>query len=229
MNENSVVSNALKVDIRAAGDGPLVWLINKIVTLKQWCRPVRWMLGLLPAWITPNGVTVFRGLLALPAAGLIVMHRNWWALAVLLASLALDFVDGALAELRNQRTALGTVLDPIADKFTVVLVCATLLACRPTTYAVMVLSLMIGIELGIQVLRSRRMIAWQPKAGGSTSRAQHVAAKWPGKMKVVCESLALAVLTVAPLFPAALWPIGSLLLLPAIAFGLCSLASQLGR
>ena len=47
----------------------------------------------------------------------------YWATGLFIAAMATDQVDGWLARRRNQTSALGALLDPIADK---VLVLATL-------------------------------------------------------------------------------------------------------
>ena len=74
----------------------------------------------------PDQLTVAR-VLAVP---LVVVLFAWdfpdhayWATAVFVVAMATDQVDGWLARRRNQTSALGALLDPIADK---VLVLATL-------------------------------------------------------------------------------------------------------
>jgi phosphatidylglycerophosphate synthase len=227
MNDTSKVSDALKVDTRVAGQGPLARFINKVITLKQWCRPLQAALEALPSWVTPNSITIFRGVLTIPVVCLILTHHNWVALAVALFSLSLDFVDGALAELRNQRTALGIILDPMVDKVTVTTTIFALMTCRPTTYAIMTMGMIIGLEIGIVIARAHRLSHLKPTGNDAISRVKYVAAKWPGKVKMICESLALPVLIIAPLYPNVLWTAGSLLLVPAVIFGCLSLASQL--
>ena len=50
-------------------------------------------------------------------------NHDYWATAVFAVAMATDQIDGWLARRRNQTSALGSLLDPIADK---VLVMATL-------------------------------------------------------------------------------------------------------
>jgi CDP-diacylglycerol--glycerol-3-phosphate 3-phosphatidyltransferase len=74
----------------------------------------------------PDQLTILRAL-AVPVV--IVLYawdfdgHAYWATAVFAVAMATDQVDGWLARRRNQTTALGSLLDPIADK---VLVLATL-------------------------------------------------------------------------------------------------------
>lgn len=70
----------------------------------------------------PNAITIVR--LALVPVTAYLLWRGAYGLAlVLFASAALsDLVDGFIARTFNQSTALGAVLDPIADKLIVVVV-----------------------------------------------------------------------------------------------------------
>ena len=104
-------------------------IVAAIVHFKARSGAVRKVIGLLPRWVTPNGVTVFRGLLIAP---IVLLMRDGLYLAALLTlafAMLLDFVDGALAHVRNMRSETGAFLDPLADK---ILVCGVLIAALPT-------------------------------------------------------------------------------------------------
>ncbi len=74
----------------------------------------------------PNAITLAR-LLSVPFIGWLVVQERYAAAFAAFAIAALsDAVDGALARLLDQRTALGATLDPAADKFLVVTAVATL-------------------------------------------------------------------------------------------------------
>ncbi len=67
-------------------------------------------------WTVPNQITFLRlGFLPL---FIILIHyeRYTWALAVLIVAGLTDGIDGLLARRLNQKSSLGAVLDPIADK-----------------------------------------------------------------------------------------------------------------
>ena len=70
-------------------------------------------------WWWPNVLTYGR-IAAVPVlAGLIVHGTNterWLALAIYIVAAATDFLDGYLARIWKQQSALGRMLDPIADK-----------------------------------------------------------------------------------------------------------------
>ena len=76
----------------------------------------------------PNVLTYLR-ILAVPAIVACLFlapatGARWWALAVFIAACITDWLDGYLARVWQQQSALGRMLDPIADKL---LVGATLL------------------------------------------------------------------------------------------------------
>jgi cardiolipin synthase (CMP-forming) len=63
-----------------------------------------------------NKITLLRILLIpLFIIGLIT-HGKAWPLALFIFLSITDILDGAVARLRNQKTVLGTFLDPVADK-----------------------------------------------------------------------------------------------------------------
>ncbi len=64
----------------------------------------------------PNGLTIFRILMA-PAIAILLVYRLWgFALGVFLLAGITDALDGFFARTRAQRTELGMILDPLADK-----------------------------------------------------------------------------------------------------------------
>ena len=71
----------------------------------------------------PNVLTYLR-ILAVPAVVLCLMAIDgtggrWWALAVYVVACLTDWLDGFLARVWHQQSALGRMLDPIADKLLV--------------------------------------------------------------------------------------------------------------
>jgi cardiolipin synthase len=74
----------------------------------------------------PNSITIAR-LASVPfISWLIVREAYGWALVAFAVAAASDAVDGLLARLLDQRTALGAMLDPAADKLLVVAALFTL-------------------------------------------------------------------------------------------------------
>lgn len=69
----------------------------------------------------PNALSAIR-LVGVPlfAYLLLVQHADGWALILLVASGATDWLDGKLARLLNQSSKLGALLDPFVDRLYVV-------------------------------------------------------------------------------------------------------------
>lgn len=78
----------------------------------------------------PNRISILRLLLVAPFV-VMLMNQGVWnharhaALAMFLVMAVSDFVDGVLARRLNQKTRLGAILDPLADK--VLIICAVIM------------------------------------------------------------------------------------------------------
>jgi len=69
-----------------------------------------------PFWTVPNQITFLR-LALLPVFLICLFYRRFeWALALLVIAGLSDALDGLLARRLNQKTELGMLLDPLADK-----------------------------------------------------------------------------------------------------------------
>jgi len=68
----------------------------------------------------PNILTIFRMVLIPVFVTLVFYQRFPWALSVFVVAGVTDFFDGLLARRFDQRSSLGTILDPIADKLMMV-------------------------------------------------------------------------------------------------------------
>jgi len=69
-------------------------------------------------WTVPNLLSMAR-LAGVPLFLWLVLGPEWdgWALGLLMLSGVTDFLDGYLARRLDQRSALGEILDPVADRF----------------------------------------------------------------------------------------------------------------
>jgi phosphatidylglycerophosphate synthase len=231
MNQNATLSETLKADIRMAGNSWFARAVNRIVTFKHWCTPVRALLLALPSWVTPNRITIFGIALVAPTVWTILEKWWWTALALSALSILLDFMDGALAEVRNQRTPLGAILDPIRDKILVVSVLIALAVTLPSAFLWLIVPMAV-LEACIMTMRGRNMreraaVLDDNQPVGMAALARHVSAKWPGKMKMVAESVAVLALLPAVAVSATplLW-VGFVALAAAVGFGCASLYSQ---
>lgn len=195
---------------------------KELLALKKRSTLIRRAMLALPSWVTPNGVTVFRALLVAPIVWLLRDGSYGAALGVIAVAMLLDFVDGALAQARDQKTELGAFLDPLADK---VLICGSLLSLLdrlpwPFTPAV-------GAVCTIAVLITMVRIVKMARARQGLTPAK-VAAKPAGKLKLVAEtaSLILVVLGLAIGVSTVVW-IGFAFLAIALFYALGSFKAQL--
>ena len=98
---------------RAWGDYPLTILIINPVNL----RLSRFLLG---TPVTPNQITILSFILMVSAAVLLSLTGHLsqaFGGLLLLSSYFLDCLDGDLARLKNMKSPLGAMLDPMLDRF----------------------------------------------------------------------------------------------------------------
>ncbi len=64
----------------------------------------------------PNAITIFRILLVIPIATLLIDNEYLLASIFFLVAAASDVADGFIARTFNLKTEIGSILDPLADK-----------------------------------------------------------------------------------------------------------------
>lgn len=193
-----------------------------LLTLKRRSAFIRKAMLALPKWISPNGVTVFRALLIVPIAWLLSGGSYWPALGILAFAMLLDFVDGALAEARNQKTVTGAFLDPLADKVTICGALLVLLGRLPAPFG----PVTAGVCIIAVLLTMVRLVKMARASQGLNEPS--VAAKPAGKLKLVAETASLLLVVLGLAIPSAtlVW-IGFGLLCVALWYALGSLRAQL--
>lgn len=102
----------------------------------------------------PNIITTLRLLLVPLFLTLLVYHRPGRALAVLVLAALSDALDGLVARWLDQKTAIGSFLDPLADKLLSVCGFVTLafFGPIPAWFVIVVISRDVIISLGSLVL-----------------------------------------------------------------------------
>ena len=75
-------------------------------------------------WTIPNAISMAR-LIGVPVFLWLVLGprsptADWWAVGLLIASSASDWLDGKIARALNQQSRLGQLLDPAADRLYIV-------------------------------------------------------------------------------------------------------------
>ncbi|CAE7302435.1 pgsA [Symbiodinium sp. CCMP2592] len=136
-------------------------------------------------WRTvPNALTALR-LVAVPgilATWYLELHGV--SAALFGAAAATDWFDGFLARRWNQKTALGALLDPLADKLLVSSTLVILVEHAASPVVSLPAAAILARELGVSTLREWTQ-AHRPEAASSISVA------WHGKAKAAAQLLAL--------------------------------------
>ena len=107
----------------------------------------------------PNLITAFRIILAPVFVIYLINDRLNSALVIFLVCMVSDAIDGMVARLFNQKSRLGTYLDPLADK-TLLVTAFVLLAWRgylPSWLTVTAIARDVMILLGVLVIHLNRL------------------------------------------------------------------------
>jgi len=134
----------------------------------------------------PNSLTLLRiGLIPFLMIALLWTFRGHelTALAVFLAASFTDTVDGLWARRKNKITALGQLLDPIADKLLIVAALICLVGAG-------------GVAAWMAVVIVGREIAVTGFRAVAASKGVLIPASWPGKVKMALETVTLSLLIV---------------------------------
>ena len=132
----------------------------------------------------PNSLTTFR-IFLVPVLVVVLLTKfegkEIWAVAIFLVAAGTDALDGYVARRRGQVTALGTLLDPVADKL---LISAALISLVEEGLApAWMVVIIVGRELAVSGLRSL-----------ASQRGIEIAASVWGKFKMISQVLAIVLL-----------------------------------
>ncbi|OGL65610.1 hypothetical protein A3B21_03035 [Candidatus Uhrbacteria bacterium RIFCSPLOWO2_01_FULL_47_24] len=174
------------------------------------------LLPLIPSFIRPNHVTMFR-LFASPAVFLLFLKEQYFVGLIVFVAVALtDAIDGALARTRKQITIWGIAYDPVADKF---LIGGTVLILVIKHLGIWLAGFIVGLEtlgiFGVLYFRQKGTI--------------HPANLW-GKIKMNLQVIATVVLLVDVIWGRAVWSDVSIwIFVSSIAFGILSIIVHVRR
>jgi CDP-diacylglycerol---glycerol-3-phosphate 3-phosphatidyltransferase len=169
------------------------------------------VLLLIPKSISPNHVTLFRYVSIPFILFFLSMGYNGWGITLFSISTLSDAVDGALARTRNQVTDWGRINDPFADKLLISSVGAVVVSIHLSVY---IITAIIAIEF-LLILNAFLKVKKKFKI---------MSALWPGKIKMILQSLGIGFVLLFILFPiSGFLTAATFLLYAAIFFGLLSL------
>jgi CDP-diacylglycerol---glycerol-3-phosphate 3-phosphatidyltransferase len=165
----------------------------------------------------PNSLTVSRIFLT-PLLVVILLTRMegkeiYGAVIFVVAALT-DFLDGYFARKRNQVTAIGKLLDPIADKLLVTSAFISLVELKLAPAWMVVI--IVGREFAVSGIRSI-----------AASRGFLMPANWLGKTKMVLQTLTVVVLIIADTYIEPWLTFGRLLLWITVVVSLVSAGNYL--
>lgn len=166
-------------------------------------------------WLRIVMIPVFVAVYYVPDTWLMPVAKNWTAMVLFAAAAITDWLDGYLARRLNQGSALGRMLDPIADKLLV----NVLLIALAFTHD------LDGWDLipAIAIMLRETFIPGLREFLGNTQVVLHVTqlAKW----KTTAQLVALAVVIATPLFPwlalpadIVLWLAGALTVITGVQY-----------
>ncbi|MBN2417670.1 CDP-alcohol phosphatidyltransferase family protein [bacterium] len=128
----------------------------------------------------PNLLTALRFFMIPPILAALARGARLEAVAWMLASAATDFLDGLAARRLNQRSDLGRILDPLADKLTVLSVAGWLVFSDSYYFPVWGAAILAARELavllgGLLIIRGRKVVMESARPGKTSAFAVAVA------------------------------------------------------
>jgi len=201
----TAIKEAVK-DFRKARPGYLskVTLIDKFFAAT--------ILKLIPNWIIPNYVTLFRYAMIPLLIFLLVQEEMVLATIIFLITAFSDAIDGALARTRKQITEWGILHDPLADKLLIGSMVAILVSKYIHPLLALTIILIEFVIISAALYQSKKR------------KSQVIPAKLVGKLKMIAESVGISGLFFYAVFAAPwLLLVGAWSLYAAIALALLSI------
>lgn len=136
----------------------------------------------------PNILSYLRILLIAPFTVMFLREKYEFAAVLICVSGLTDCVDGFLARKLNQITQLGKMLDPVADKLTLIAVAICLSIMKPIIIPV----------IAILTIKDLLMLT-----GASILLKNHImpmASAWYGKVGTICFYISIAIIVVFEMY-----------------------------
>ncbi len=143
----------------------------------------RTVLKIVPRFVTPNHLTVFRYLTVPFILFFLFGGYYLYALILFFVSVSSDALDGAVARTRGMVTDWGKIHDPLADKLLIGSVGAFLVTKHIDIAVILVIIIIEAVIIGAALYRKKK-------------HDKVVYALLPGKIKMGLQSLALMLLLI---------------------------------
>lgn len=169
------------------------------------------IIKLLPAWVTPNHITMFRFFTIPFVIFFLIIESYGIAIPLFVISALSDAVDGAKARTADMITDWGKLYDPVADKL---LIGSTAAIVISTVVSPALAFIIIGLEMLIvaTALYKKRFLNAE------------IEAKWAGKIKMIAQSFGIGFILLYMVIPAVeLYTLGLGFLYAAVFFAILSL------
>src|SRR4029077_6969721 len=137
----------------------------------------------LLTWLRIILIPLFVGIFYFEKSWVSGSNQNLVATVIFVAAAVTDWLDGWLARKRNQTSALGAFLDPVADKLMVA--AALIILVQLGRVDAIIALIIIGREIAISALRE-----WMAQLGDTKSTA----VSFLGKLKTVTQMVAIPML-----------------------------------
>lgn len=148
----------------------------------------------------PNLLTIFRMVLIPVFVSLLFYQRFLFALAVFVLAGITDGLDGLLARRFDQRSQLGTVLDPIADKLMLV-TAFVVLSMRSVFPQPLPSHLPVPFWVTVSVISRDVFIVVGAAAINIMTGFRGFRPSWLGKLNTTVQIIAIAIIIFAASFP----------------------------
>lgn len=168
-------------------------------------------------WTIPNAITLLRLALLVPVCWFILTgtQGSWLPVILLGVWASTDWVDGLLARLLDQRSKLGELLDPLADRLGIIGVALTLAFVGLVPWWVVVVIFV--TDLAVASLASR------------AAKAGNLGVSWLGKIRTALLFVAVVALVMGETVWTPAGPVGTWLLYLGVVLHLAAGAGYIRK
>ena len=147
----------------------------------------RLFLWIFPEFVIPNHLTIFRYATVPLVFYLLLYQRYLLGFVLFTISVFTDALDGAMARTRDKITDWGKLHDPLADKLLIGVAGAVLIT-RYIDFRIILIILVLEMFTVLSAIHLH------------DNKEKEIGARLPGKIKMICQSVAIISLLIYSLF-----------------------------